>query len=359
MTKKALIAMSGGVDSSVAALLMQQQGYDCTGVTMQLFDPGAYGKASACGTSAEIEDAQRIARQLQMNFIALDFSDGFEAEVIRRFVHAYENGWTPNPCIDCNRHMKFDQLFRYMQNKQLDTLVTGHYARTHYDAKTGRYLLQKGLEPGKDQSYVLYHLTQQQLAHIRFPVGEFSKADVREIAEQNGFFNAAKPDSQDICFIPDGDYAAFIQRYTGKTPQSGFFLNTEGAVIGTHKGVIHYTIGQRRGLGISAPQPLYVCAISVRDNTVTLGKREELFARELTAEAVNLIAVPSLDTPMAVTAKVRYRHPAQPAVAWQTSDGRLHVRFEQPQRAITCGQAVVLYQDDIVVGGGTICDVQT
>ena len=236
----------------------------------------------------------------------------------------------------------------------MDTIVTGHYARVAYDETSGRYLLKKGLDGSKDQSYVLYNLTQEQLAHTQFPVGELSKHRVREIAEEHGFLNADKPDSQDICFVPDGDYAGFIERYTGKVPETGDFLDPEGKRIGTHRGVIHYTIGQRKGLGISAPHPLYVCDICPADNTVTLGYSENLFSRKLTASDVNLISCDSLEEPVRVQAKIRYRHPAQPATAWMTPDGTLHVEFDEPQRAITCGQAVVLYDGDVVVGGGRI-----
>ena len=359
--KKALIAMSGGVDSSVAAFLMQQMGYDCIGVTMKLFEKSHITEIQekTCGSSQDAEDARLIAKRLRMPFYLFDFTDIFEEKVIKRFANAYEHGWTPNPCIDCNRHLKFDQLFLRMQEMQLNTIVTGHYAQVVYDAPSGRYLLKKGADQSKDQSYVLYNLKQNQLAHIQFPIGKLPKTQVRKIAEQNGFVNAAKPDSQDICFIPDNDYAGFIERYTGKKSEPGNFLNTAGEVIGTHKGVIYYTIGQRRGLGISAPEPLYVCSISLKDNTVTLGYREDLYATGLTATDVNMISCETLPEPTAVEAKIRYRQPAQPATAWQSEDGCLHVKFQQPQRAITCGQAVVLYQGDTVVGGGTICNVHS
>ena len=240
----------------------------------------------------------------------------------------------------------------------MDTIVTGHYARVVCDEASGRYLLKKGLDNSKDQSYVLYNLTQEQLAHTQFPVGELSKHEVREIAEANGFINADKPDSQDICFVPDGDYAGFIERYTGKTSRTGAFLNTAGEPIGTHRGVIHYTIGQRKGLGISAPHPLYVCGICPEQNTVTLGGSQDLFSRRLTATDVNLISCDSLEKPVRVQAKIRYRHPEQPATAWITPDGVLHVEFDEPQRAITCGQAVVLYDGETVVGGGRISSAE-
>lgn len=354
--KKALIAMSGGVDSSVAALLMQQKGYECVGATMKLFENEQAGvkREKTCCSLDDVEDARSVAYRLHMPYYVFNFTANFEKEVMDRFVHAYENGCTPNPCIDCNRYLKFEKLYQRMQEMQMDTIVTGHYARVAYDEVSGRYLLKKGLDGSKDQSYVLYNLTQEQLAHTQFPVGELSKHQVREIAEEYGFLNADKPDSQDICFVPDGDYAGFIERYTGKSPETGAFLDPAGNRIGTHRGVIHYTIGQRKGLGISAPHPLYVCSICPADNTVTLGYSENLFSRKLTASDVNLISCDSIETPIRIQAKIRYRHPAQPATAWMTPDGTLHVEFDEPQRAVTCGQAVVLYDGDTVVGGGRI-----
>ncbi len=354
--KKALIAMSGGVDSSVAALLMQQKGYECVGATMKLFENEQAGvkREKTCCSLDDVEDARSVAYRLHMPYYVFNFTANFEKEVMDRFVHAYENGCTPNPCIDCNRYLKFEKLYQRMQEMQMDTIVTGHYARVAYDEVSGRYLLKKGLDGSKDQSYVLYNLTQEQLAHTQFPVGELSKHQVREIAEEYGFLNADKPDSQDICFVPDGDYAGFIERYTGKSPETGAFLDPAGNRIGTHRGVIHYTIGQRKGLGISAPHPLYVCGICPADNTVTLGYSENLFSRKLTASDVNLISCDSIETPIRIQAKIRYRHPAQPATAWMTPDGTLHVEFDEPQRAVTCGQAVVLYDGDTVVGGGRI-----
>ena len=358
--KKALIAMSGGVDSSVAALLTQQAGYDCIGVTMKLFENEDVGikREKTCCSLEDVEDARSVACRLGMPYYVFNFEAAFGEKVMDRFADAYLHGRTPNPCIDCNRFLKFDQLFQRMQELDMDTIVTGHYARVSYDKTKKRWLLQKGVDAQKDQSYVLYHLTQTQLAHTWFPVGELSKSQVREFAGQHGFLNAEKPDSQDICFVPDGDYAGFIERYTKTHSQPGAFLNKKGERIGTHKGILHYTIGQRRGLGISAEKPLYVCRICPAENTVTLGEKEMLFARALTAEDVNLISCDHLSVPTPVEAKIRYRQPAQPAKAWITPDGKLHVVFDTPQRAITRGQAVVLYDGDNVVGGGTITDVR-
>lgn len=354
--KKALIAMSGGVDSSVAALLMQQKGYACTGVTMKLFENEQAGikREKTCCSLDDVEDARSVAYRLHMPYYVFNFTANFEEEVMDRFVDAYAHGFTPNPCIDCNRYLKFQRLYQRMQELQMDTIVTGHYARVAYDADQKRWLLKKGLDVSKDQSYVLFNLTQEQLAHTCFPVGELTKDQVRHLAEENGFLNADKPDSQDICFVPDGDYAGFIERHTGDSAKPGDFLDLQGNVIGKHRGIIHYTIGQRRGLGIAAAHPLYVCRIDPVRNTVTLGESSALFARELIAEDVNLITCDAIPEPIRVQAKIRYRHPAQPAMAWQTPDGKLHIRFDTPQRAITCGQAAVLYDGENVVGGGTI-----
>ena len=350
MKKKALIAMSGGVDSSVAAAFMKEQGMDCMGVTMKL-----HGTIeSTCCTSKDIEDAQAVCDHLEIPYEVVNFEDDFEQKVIRRFVHAYETGATPNPCIDCNRYLKFEKLFRYGQELGFDYVVTGHYARVSYDETTGRYLLQKALDPTKDQSYVLYSLTQEQLAHAKFPLGELTKGEVRAFAEGYAFINAEKADSQDICFVPDGDYAAFIERFTGKIYTCGDFIDRQGKKLGTHKGLIRYTIGQRKGLGIAYSEPLYVCDKDTDKNTVTLGSNQDLFTTTLIAKDINFISVPQLDAPMRVKARVRYHQPEQWATAVQLDADTLQLTFDQPQRAIAKGQAVVLYDGDVVVGGGTI-----
>ncbi len=350
--------MSGGVDSSVAAYLTRARGDDCIGITMKLFDNEDVGlsRESACCSLSDTEDARSVCSRIGIPYYVLNFTDRFRERVMEPFVKAYERGWTPNPCIDCNRYLKFELLFRRMQELQRDCMVTGHYARTGYDPDTGRYFLKKALDETKDQSYVLYTLTQEQLSHLYLPLGELTKPQVREIAQEQGFVNAGKHDSQDICFVPDGDYASFIEEYRGFPSQEGDFVDGEGKVLGRHKGVIHYTVGQRRGLGIPAGDRLYVREIRPETNQVVLGSREELFQRELTAGDVNLISRESIPEPMPVRAKIRYRHPEQPALAWQSPDGKLHLRFEEPQRAITRGQAVVLYEGDSVVGGGVIED---
>ena len=354
--RKAIIAMSGGVDSSVAALLTKESGDQCIGATMKLFHNEDVGikREKTCCSLDDVEDARSVCYRMGIKYYVFNFSERFKEDVMDRFVDAYEHGCTPNPCIDCNRYLKFDKMFQRMRELEYDYIVTGHYARVEYDEEKGRYLLKKAVDDTKDQSYVLYMLTQEQLAHISLPLGGLRKTEVREIAEENGFVNARKHDSQDICFVPDGDYAKFIEKYTGKKTPEGDFVDKEGNYIGRHKGIIHYTIGQRRGLGIPAASRLYVCEISPKTNTVVLGDNEDLFSSELEADNVNLISVDSLTEPKRVTAKIRYRHKEQPATAWQTPDGILHVKFDEPQRAITKGQAVVMYDGDEVVGGGVI-----
>jgi tRNA-specific 2-thiouridylase len=349
MSEKAVIAMSGGVDSSVAAALMLEQGYQCVGMTLKLFK----GESRCCSLT-DVNDARNVAFNLGMDHYVLNFTEEFDRQVVKHFVETYEQGATPNPCIECNRHIKFNLLLLRARQLEFDLLVTGHYARVSHDAASGRYLLQKAVDDKKDQSYVLYCLTQQQLERTRFPLGGLSKNEVRKIAEDKKFANAAKSESQDICFVPDGDYGNFIEAYTGKTYPSGDIIDLEGNVIGTHRGLIRYTIGQRRGLGVAANIPVYVASKSTADNTVTLGPDEALFSKSLTADNINLIACADLKKPMRVMVKTRYLQNAQSAVAEQTGEDKLHIEFDSPQRAITTGQAAVMYDGDIVVGGGTI-----
>ena len=344
MNKKALIAMSGGVDSSVAAYLMKQSGYDCVGTTMKLFD------------KSDAADAEGIAKSLDMSFSVVDFSEKFKEYVIDQFIYSYENGITPNPCIVCNRHLKFDELFQYTMSLGYDFIATGHYVRIRLNENTGRYELLKAVDLSKDQSYVLYSLTQQQLSHAVFPLGSLSKSEVRSIAMKQGFSNAGKKESQDICFVPDGRYSDFIEDYTGKKYPEGNFIDTEGNVLGKHKGIIYYTVGQRKGLGLSFSQPMYVSKVDPISNTVTLAGNEALFSRTLTAHKINLISVEEISAPMRVTAKVRYSHKEQWATLTQPDKDTLFVEFDEPQRAITKGQSVVLYDGKIVVGGGIICE---
>ena len=357
--KKALIAMSGGVDSSVAAFLTQQAGFDCIGVTMRLYDnaPDETSDSNTCCSLEDVEDARSVARRLGMPFYAFNFKADFREKVIDRFIHCYECGLTPNPCIECNRHLKFDHLLRRGMELGCDYVVTGHYARIKQDEATGRYILYKAADPSKDQSYVLYSLTQEQLSHTIFPLGELSKSEAREIAEAQGFINARKRDSQDICFVPDGDYVAFMERYLGKSYQPGAFLDLKGNVVGQHQGAVRYTLGQRKGLGLAMGEPVYVCAKNMEKNTVTVGPNEALYSTSLIAEDWNWFPFPALTEPLHITAKARYNQPPQPATVYPEPDGAARVVFDAPQRALTPGQAVVLYDGDMVVGGGTITKV--
>ncbi len=356
MNNKAIIAMSGGVDSSVAAYLMKQRGFDCIGVTMKLFYNDDVGMADehTCCSLRDVEDARRICGTLGIPHYVFNFSDSFREKVIEPFVSGYENGTTPNPCIDCNRFLKFDRLFLRAKELGCDRVATGHYAGIEKDPVSGRYLLKKAKDPAKDQSYVLYAMTQEQLAHTVFPLGDMKKSGTRAVAEAQGFVNADKHDSQDICFVKNGDYAGFIEQYTGRNCPPGDFIDTDGNVLGRHRGVIRYTVGQRRGLGISSTEPLYVLGVDPDSNTVTLGREEKLFSREVTVGDINMISVPRLDRPVRLKAKVRYRQPEQRAEVTRTADDTLKILFDEPQRAITKGQAAVLYDGDIVVGGGTI-----
>ena len=345
--------MSGGIDSSVAAYLLSQAGETCVGATMRLYQNDDIGvREKACCSLDDVEDARSVAAQLHIPYYVFDFSGAFRENVMDRFVSAYENGMTPNPCIDCNRYLKFDALYERAMQMGCQKVATGHYVRVAEE--TGRYILKKALDENKDQSYVLYSLTQEQLAHTVFPLGEKTKPEVRQIAAEQGFFNAEKPESQDICFVPDGDYARFIESYAGKRFPEGDFLSMDGKVLGRHKGIIHYTIGQRRGLGIADEAPLYVVKIDARANTVTLGRNEDLFTRELTAHGVNLVAVPEIRGEVRCKAKIRYRHREQPCTVTMPEKDTLRVVFDEPQRAITAGQSVVLYDGDTVLGGGVI-----
>ena len=349
--------MSGGVDSSVAALLVRQSGAETLGVNLKLLEdgdlPGSPDGEKACCSLESAEQARAVAIGLGIPFYVFNFSGDFRREVMSRFVQAYRRGETPNPCVDCNRYVKLGRLFRRARELDCTHIATGHYARVE-QGPSGRWLLKKGLDGNKDQSYFLYTLTQDQLARLLLPLGGLTKARVRELAEEAGFSNAQRRESQDICFAPDGDYAGFIRRYTGEEPVPGDIVGTEGQVYGRHRGIIHYTVGQRKGLGLSFPQPMYVCAIRPQENQVVLGESGELFSSVLTARDLNLIAVDSIPGPLRVRAKIRYRHREEPATALQTGPDELVVTFDRPQRAVTPGQAVVLYDGDTVIGGGRI-----
>ena len=346
MQTKLAVAMSGGVDSSVAAFLLREQGYDLTGVTLHLH---------GCAGMEDASDARAVARQLGFDHHVFDLSHHFRACVMDQFVSEYERGRTPNPCVECNRRVKFGTLLDKAAELGCGALCTGHDARLDYDAPSGRWLLKTAIHPEKDQSYVLYCLNQSQLARSRFPLGGLSKEEIRAIAMEQKLINARKGDSQDICFIPDGDYAAFIRRYTGKDYPTGDFIAPDGRVLGRHEGIIAYTLGQRRGLGVSSANGrLYVTDIDPAANTVTLSGNEALFARTVEAERINFIPFDRLNAPMKVQAKARYRHKAENATAEQVGEDRIRVTFDRPQRAMTPGQAVVLYDGDVVIGGGTI-----
>lgn len=343
MDKRVLIGMSGGVDSSTAAYLACQEGYCCTGATMELVSGGA-----------DAADARSVAQRLGMEHVVLPFQQAFSQQVIQPFVDSYEKGLTPNPCIRCNQALKFGVLLDWALEQGYDYVASGHYARLRRDENTGRYLLYQAADPAKDQTYFLAGLNQRQLSHILFPLGELTKQQVRQIAESQGFVNARKRDSQDICFIPDGDYAAFLERFTGKTYPQGTYLDLQGQPLGQHQGAVRYTIGQRKGLGIALGQPMYVCGKDMTCNTVTLGPNEALYAQALLASDWNWLPFPALTAPMAVTAKIRHSQSSQAATVYPEADGTARVVFAEPQRAITPGQAVVLYQGQMVVGSGTI-----
>lgn len=344
---KALIAMSGGVDSSVAAWLMQAEGYLCAGAHLRMWD--ADGSAAA--------DAEAVATRLGMEFYALEANAEFRQRVVDGFICAYEQGLTPNPCFECNRTMKFGLLLDRALELGYDKVVTGHYARIRRDPASGRYVLHKAADSAKDQTYFLACLTQHQLAHAAFPLGELTKEQVRAIAAEQGFVNARKRDSQDICFVPDGDYVRFMKEYTGKDYPAGDFLDLAGNVVGKHCGAVSYTLGQRKGLGIALGAPVYVCAKDMAKNTVTVGPNEALYATTLRADNWNWLPFPALTAPIQVKAKARYRHTEQPATVYPEEGGFARVVFDEPQRAMTPGQAVVLYDGDMVVGSGTITEI--
>jgi len=352
--QKVMAAMSGGVDSSVAAYLLLQQGFRVVGATMKLFQNSDIDvpKEKACCSLDDVEDAKSVCARLGVPHYVLNMTADFQTEVIERFVRAYEQGFTPNPCIDCNRYMKFECLLHKAITLELDFVATGHYARI--EKQGDRLVLKKAADSKKDQSYVLYSLTQEQLQHTLFPLGGLTKTEVREIAQANGFVNAKKHDSQDICFVPNGDYFSFIEKYTGKTYPAGDFVDLQGKVLGTHKGIIRYTVGQRRGLGLALPASMYVVEKDLPNNRVVLGFNENLFSKEVTVKDINLTACDSLETPTHLSAKIRYNQTEQPAIVTQVDENTLKIVFDTPQRAVTRGQAAVLYDGDTVVGGGTI-----
>lgn len=358
--KRVVVAMSGGVDSSVAAALLLEQGYDVIGVTMQIWQNESQVDETGVGCCSlkAVNDARLVADKLGIPFYVYNFQDLFNQRVIEYFTEEYQKGRTPNPCIACNKYIKFEAFYEKAKTLDADFIATGHYGTIKYDNEVTRYLLYRGIDNTKDQSYALYTMTQEQLSHTIFPLGEYTKNEIRKKAAEIGLKVADKPDSQEICFIPDNDYKRFLfERISNNKIKPGSFVNTKGEVIGTHKGIINYTVGQRKGLGLALGYPAYVVGIDKKKNRVIIGRDEDVYQKGLIAKDNNYIAVEKIDDPIEVQAKIRYSAKPASALITTENDGRVKVVFENDQRAITPGQAVVYYQEDMVVGGGTIDEV--
>ena len=354
--KKVVVGMSGGVDSSVAAYLLKKQGYEVIGVTMQIWQDEERAveeeNGGCCGLSA-VDDARRVAAALDIPYYVMNFKKEFKENVIDYFIDEYLHGRTPNPCIACNRYVKWESLLKRSMDIGADYIATGHYARIE-KLPNGRYSLKRSATLAKDQTYALYNLTQEQLARTLMPVGEYSKDEVREMAEKINLRVANKPDSQDICFVPDGDYAGFIERTLDAELPTGNFVTLDGKVLGKHKGITHYTVGQRKGLGLALGYPAFVIEIRPETNEVVIGTNEDSMSNYVRANKLNFMSIPDLTEPMRVFAKIRYNHKGAWCTIEKTGEDEILCTFEEPQRAITPGQAVVFYDGDYVLGGGTI-----